>query len=71
MESLKPFLAEILSGVASDYADIRLEESERARIVYRGRDLDEIGRAFERGGCIRVFHQGNWGSPASIRLTRA
>jgi len=62
MESLKPFLAEILSGVASDYADIRLEESEQARIVYRGRDLDEIGRAFERGGCIRVFHHGNWGS---------
>jgi TldD protein len=62
MESLKPFLAEILSGVASDYADIRLEESEQARIVYRGRDLDEIGRAFERGGCLRVFHHGNWGS---------
>ncbi|MCX6843462.1 MAG: TldD/PmbA family protein [candidate division WOR-3 bacterium] len=62
MESRKPFLAEILSGVASDYADIRLEESEQARIVYRGRDLDEIGRAFERGGCIRVFHHGNWGS---------
>jgi len=62
MESLKPFLAEILNGVASDYADIRLEESEQARIVYRGRELDEIGRAFERGGCIRVFHHGNWGS---------
>jgi len=62
MESRKPFLTEILSGVASDYADIRLEESEQARIVYRGRDLDEIGRAFERGGCIRVFHHGNWGS---------
>jgi TldD protein len=67
MDKLKPFLAEILSGVASDYADIRLEESEQARIIYRGRDLDEIGRAFERGGCIRVFHRGNWGS-ASFNL---
>ena len=55
MDNLKPFLADILSGVASEYADIRIEESEHARIVYRGRDLDEIGRAFERGGCIRVF----------------
>lgn len=62
MDNLKPFLADVLSGVASEYADIRIEESEQARIVYRGRDLDEIGRAFERGGCIRVFHQGNWGS---------
>ena len=62
MENLKPFLAEILSGVASEYADIRLEESEQVRIIYRGRNLDEIGRAFERGGCIRVFHRGNWGT---------
>jgi TldD protein len=62
MDNLKPFLADVLSGVASEYADIRIEESEQARIVYRGRDLDEIGRAFERGGCIRVFHHGNWGS---------
>jgi TldD protein len=62
MDNLKPFLADILSGLASEYADIRIEESERARIIYRGRELDEIGRGFERGGCIRVFHQGNWGS---------
>lgn len=62
MDDLKPFLADILSGLASEYADIRIEESEQARIVYRGRELDEIGRAFERGGCLRVFHHGNWGS---------
>jgi TldD protein len=62
MDNLKPFLANVLSGVASEYADIRVEESEETFVVYRGRELDEIGRAFERGGCIRVFHQGNWGS---------
>jgi TldD protein len=62
MDNLKPFLADVLSGVSSEYADIRIEESEHARIIYRGRDLDEIGRAFERGGCIRVFHRGNWGT---------
>ena len=62
MDNPKPFLADILSGLASEYADIRIEESEQARIVYRGRELDEIGRAFEKGGCLRVFHRGNWGS---------
>ena len=62
MDSLKPFLADLLGGLASEYADIRIEESEQTGIVYRGRELDEIGRAFERGGCIRVYHQGNWGS---------
>jgi TldD protein len=62
MDNLKPFLADVLSGVASEYADIRLEESEQARIVHRGREFYEIGQTFDRGGCIRVFHRGNWGS---------
>ena len=62
MDNLKPFLADVLSGVASQYADIRVEESEDTGIAYRGQELDQIGRSFERGGCIRVFHNGNWGS---------
>jgi len=62
MDNLKPFLADVLSGVAAQYADIRVEESEETGIVYRGQELDQIGRSLERGGCIRVFHNGNWGS---------
>jgi TldD protein len=62
MDNPKPFLADVLSGVASQYADIRIEESDNTEIVYRGRKLDDIGRSFERGGCLRVFHNGNWGT---------
>lgn len=62
MDNLKPFLTDVLSGVASEYADIRIEESDSTDIVYRGRELDDIGRSFERGGCLRVFHNGNWGT---------
>jgi TldD protein len=62
MDNLKPFLSDVLSGVASQYADIRVEESDNTDIVYRGRELDDIGRSFERGGCLRVFHNGNWGT---------
>ncbi len=62
MDNLKPFLADVLSGVASQHADIRIQESENARVIYRGKELDDIGRAFERGGCLRVFHNGNWGT---------
>ncbi|MEO0079646.1 MAG: TldD/PmbA family protein [candidate division WOR-3 bacterium] len=58
---MKSFLKEIIGNLGTDYADIRVEETERTRIVYRGRELDDIGRSFERGGCLRVFHQGNWG----------
>ena len=62
MDNLKSFLTQVLSGVASQYADIRVEESDDTDIVYRGRELDDIGRSFERGGCLRVFHNGNWGT---------
>ncbi len=57
---MKPFLQQALSGLGVHYADVRIEESEGTRIVYRGKELDEIGSSFERGGCLRVFHRGNW-----------
>ena len=62
MENLKPFLRTVLDGLAVEYADARIEENERTGIAYRGRELDEVSRAFERGGCLRVFHRGNWAS---------
>lgn len=64
----KPFLESVLGGIATDYADIRIEESETSRIVYRGRELDVIGRSLERGGCLRVFHRGNWAAATFNRL---
>jgi TldD protein len=58
---MKTVLKEILSTIDADYADIRLEEYERTRILYRGTLLEEFGKNFEKGGCLRVFHNGNWG----------
>ncbi|HDQ99404.1 MAG TPA: TldD/PmbA family protein [candidate division WOR-3 bacterium] len=57
---MRAFLDEVLDGLAVDYADIRVEESERSSVLYRGERLDSIGRSFERGGCLRVFDRGNW-----------
>jgi TldD protein len=68
MDNLKPFLADILSGVASEYADVRVGESEQTRVVHNGRESYDIGQTFERGGCIRVFHRGNWGSASFHRV---
>ena len=59
--SARSFMRDVLDGLAADYADIRLEQTEQSRIVFRGPDLDSIGRTFERGGCIRVHRRGNWG----------
>lgn len=57
---MKAFLREVIECTETGYIDVRVEETESARIVYRGRDLDDIGRTFERGGCLRVFSRGNW-----------
>ncbi|MCL6465352.1 MAG: TldD/PmbA family protein [candidate division WOR-3 bacterium] len=57
---MKNFLKGILDGLTVDYADIRVEESESTQVVYLGKELERIGTSFERGGCMRVFHQGNW-----------
>ncbi len=57
---MKQFLKQVIDGLAVDYAEIRVEENERVRVVYRGKEVDDVGKAYESGGCIRVFYQGNW-----------
>lgn len=65
---MRGFLARLLEGLAVDYADIRVEESEQSSVLYRGDALDSVGRGFERGGCLRLFHQGNWAVATFTRL---
>lgn len=57
---MKQFLKTILDGLMVDFADIRIEESESTDIVFLGKELDRVGTGFEHGGCLRVFHRGNW-----------
>jgi TldD protein len=54
-------LPNILKGHDADYIEIRLEESQSARLVYRGENLEEIGRTFSIGGNIRALVKGGWG----------
>lgn len=50
-----------LKGHNADYIEIRLEESNSTRIVYRGERLDEAGRTASTGGNIRALVKGGWG----------
>ena len=50
-----------LKGHEADYIEIRLEESELSRIVYRGQGLEEIGRSTSVGGNVRALVKGGWG----------
>ncbi|MCK4330954.1 MAG: TldD/PmbA family protein [Dehalococcoidia bacterium] len=54
-------LANALKGHNADYVEIRLEESQVTRIVYRGQRLEEIGRTTSLGGNVRALVKGGWG----------
>ena len=50
-----------LKGHDVDYIEIRIEETESARIQYRDRKIEDIGRTTGLGGCARALVKGGWG----------
>ena len=54
-------LASALKGHNAEYIEIRLEEGESTRIVYRGPRLEEIARTSGAGGNVRALVKGGWG----------
>jgi TldD protein len=56
----------------ADYVELRVDDTSANRIVYRGRELEEIGRVANFGGCVRALVNGGWGfasfnDPGQIR----
>src|SRR2546426_4744531 len=45
----------------ADYVGGRLDDTATNRIVYRGRELEEIGRIRSFGGNVRALVRGGWG----------
>ena len=61
-----------LRGHEADYLEVRLDDTATNRIVYRGRELEEIGRIRSFGGNVRALVRGGWGfvsfnEPAELR----
>jgi len=54
-------LAEVIGKCDADYVEAHLEESQTSHIIYRGRELDSIGRATAIGGNVRAMVKGGWG----------
>jgi TldD protein len=57
-------MEEALKGhraAAADYVEIRVEETEATTLTYRGKDLEEVGRTTNLGGCVRAASKGGWG----------
>src|SRR5437867_2104657 len=65
-------IAHSLKGHIADYMELRLDDTETSRLVYRGRELEEIGRSRSFGGNVRALVKGGWGfvsfnDPAGLR----
>lgn len=50
-----------LRGHDADYIEVRLDDTATNRIVYRGQELEEIGRTRSFGGNVRALVKGGWG----------
>jgi len=50
-----------LKSHGADYVEIRIEDHERTRISFRGKQVDELSTARSIGGCIRALAGGGWG----------
>ncbi len=50
-----------IRGHQADYVEVRLDDTATNRIVYRGRELEEIGRTRSFGGNARALVHGGWG----------
>jgi TldD protein len=51
-----------LKSSQADYTEIRIEENESTRIVYRGKDLETASATIDRGGVVRCLVRNHgWG----------
>ncbi|MBI2913129.1 MAG: TldD/PmbA family protein [Chloroflexi bacterium] len=50
-----------LKGHHADYVEVRIDDTATNRIIYRGRELEEIGRTRGFGGNARALVKGGWG----------
>jgi len=50
-------LAEFVRRGQADYVEAHLEESQTSHIIYRGRELESIGRSEAVGGNVRARPQ--------------
>jgi TldD protein len=55
-------LSDALSASEADYTEIRVEEREATKVVFRARDLETADVTIDRGGIVRsLCYDGGWG----------
>ena len=61
IDAIARSLADALKKPKADYLEARFEESQTSHIIYRGRELESIGRSTASGGNVRALVKGGWG----------
>jgi len=61
IENAAQELAELVRRGDADYIEAHLEESQASHMVYRGRELESVGRSEAIGGNVRAMVRGGWG----------
>ena len=59
-DNLRDLVQDAMKGHDARHIEVRVEESEGTHIIYRGKDLEEIGQPTGVGGCVRALGSG-WG----------
>jgi TldD protein len=54
-------LEKAVRGRQADYVEVRIEEGESSRLLFRGKDLEDVARTVDMGGCVRALVNGGWG----------
>lgn len=58
---MKELLESLIKRADVDYIDIRVEKTEGSSIAFLGEKLEDIGRSYGIGGCVRALYKGGWG----------
>ena len=58
---MRDLVESALKGHDADYIEVRIEETQSSHIRYRGKELEDIGRASGKGGNVRALVKGGWG----------
>ena len=54
-------LTNAMRGRDADYIEVRIEEGEASRLLFRGQELEDVARTVSMGGCVRALAKGGWG----------
>lgn len=67
-KSCKDRIKQALRHSNAEYCEVRIEETERTNVSFRGKDIDQVSDSTAVGGNVRALYRGGWGFASFNRL---